>query len=184
MASAQAALDARNARYRLSPGRQSTDEEEAAERVKGRIEQAERAVEKFVTRKLKAVQPGLQKVRPQALEFYHVSLIFKHLPLVSRRGTERAFKKFVPRRPCSRAWKVWDFLIMVLQRLFLSFMRCSMEFGYSFRRVLLVPGYLMTWLSVVVLIPMLPASEAHFWARCKIRPLWSVYPLHQAQFRT
>ncbi len=64
----------RNARYRLSPGRQSTDEDEAAERVKGRIEQAERAVEKFVTRKLKAVQPGLQKVRPQALEFYHVSL--------------------------------------------------------------------------------------------------------------
>ncbi|EIE25017.1 hypothetical protein COCSUDRAFT_40379 [Coccomyxa subellipsoidea C-169] len=63
LASAQAALDARNARYRLSPGRQSTDEEEAAERVKGRIEQAERAVEKFVTRKLKAVQPGLQKAR-------------------------------------------------------------------------------------------------------------------------
>ena len=61
-AAAQAALDARNARYRLSPGRQSTDEEEAAERVKGRIEQAERAVEKFVTRRLKAVQPGLQKV--------------------------------------------------------------------------------------------------------------------------
>lgn len=38
------------------------DEEEAAERVKGRIEQAERAVEKFVARRLKAVQPGLQKV--------------------------------------------------------------------------------------------------------------------------
>jgi hypothetical protein len=62
LAAAQAALDARNARYRLTSGRQSTDEEEAAERVKGRIEQAERAVEKFVSRKLKAVQPGLQKV--------------------------------------------------------------------------------------------------------------------------
>ncbi|KAK9908964.1 hypothetical protein WJX75_005261 [Coccomyxa subellipsoidea] len=63
LAAAQAALDARNARYRLTSGRQSTDEEEAAERVKGRIEQAERAVEKFVSRKLKAVQPGLQKAR-------------------------------------------------------------------------------------------------------------------------
>ncbi len=72
---------------------------------------------------------------------------------------------------------------MILQRLFLSFMRFSIEFGYSLRRVLLVPGSLMTWLSVVVLIPMLPAPEAHFWARCKIQPLWSVYPLHQAQFR-
>ncbi|BDA41254.1 probable mitochondrial proton/calcium exchanger protein at C-terminar half [Coccomyxa sp. Obi] len=60
---AQAALDARNARYRAGQGKQSVDEEEAAERVKGRIEQAERAVEKFVARRLKAVQPGLQKAR-------------------------------------------------------------------------------------------------------------------------
>lgn len=65
---AQAALDARNNRYRLGPLKQSMEEDEAAaeaaaERVKGRIEQAERAVEKFVARRLKAVQPGLQKVR-------------------------------------------------------------------------------------------------------------------------
>ena len=49
------------------------DEEDASERVKDRLEQAERAVEKFVSRRLKAVQPGLQKVnsrhhhQPQAL---------------------------------------------------------------------------------------------------------------------
>ena len=35
---------------------------EAADRVKERLEQAERAVEKFVARRLKAVQPGLEKV--------------------------------------------------------------------------------------------------------------------------
>ena len=35
---------------------------DAPERVKDRLEQAERAVEKFVSRRLKAVQPGLQKV--------------------------------------------------------------------------------------------------------------------------
>ena len=60
---AQAALEARNARYKLSPLRQSGDEEDASERVKDRLEQAERAVEKFVSRRLKAVQPGLQKVQ-------------------------------------------------------------------------------------------------------------------------
>ncbi|CAL8462025.1 g1556 [Coccomyxa elongata] len=60
---AQAALDARNARYRAGQAKQSADDEEAAERVKGRIEQAERAVEKFVARRLKAVQPGLEKAR-------------------------------------------------------------------------------------------------------------------------
>jgi hypothetical protein len=38
------------------------DDEDAGDRVKGRLEQAERAVEKFVTRRLKAVQPGLEKV--------------------------------------------------------------------------------------------------------------------------
>ena len=62
---AQAALEARNARYRVGPGRQSSDEEDAPDRVKDRLEQAERAVEKFVTRRLKAVQPGLEKVSHQ-----------------------------------------------------------------------------------------------------------------------
>ncbi len=59
---AQAALEARNARYKSAMLRQSSDEEDAPERVKDRLEQAERAVEKFVSRRLKAVQPGLQKV--------------------------------------------------------------------------------------------------------------------------
>ena len=62
---AQAALEARNARYKSGLLRQSSDDEEASdasERVKERLEQAERAVEKFVSRRLKAVQPGLEKV--------------------------------------------------------------------------------------------------------------------------
>lgn len=62
---AQSALEARNARYKVVPLRQSTDDsddEEISDRVKDRLEQAERAVEKFVTRRLKAVQPGLEKV--------------------------------------------------------------------------------------------------------------------------
>ncbi len=62
---AQSALEARNARYKIVPLRQSTDDsddEEISDRVKDRLEQAERAVEKFVTRRLKAVQPGLEKV--------------------------------------------------------------------------------------------------------------------------
>ena len=59
---AQAALEARNARCKSGTVRQSADEEDASERVKDRLEQAERAVEKFVSRRLKAVQPGLQKV--------------------------------------------------------------------------------------------------------------------------
>ena len=45
--------------------RQSSDDadaSDASERVKERLEQAERAVEKFVSRRLKAVQPGLEKV--------------------------------------------------------------------------------------------------------------------------
>lgn len=67
---AQAALEARNARYKSGTLRQSADEEDAPERVKDRLEQAERAVEKFVSRRLKAVQPGLQKVNksPRACE--------------------------------------------------------------------------------------------------------------------
>ncbi len=69
---AQAALDARNARYRAGQTKQSVDDEEAAERVKGRIEQAERAVEKFVARRLKAVQPGLEKVGAQWSEIITV----------------------------------------------------------------------------------------------------------------
>ena len=62
---AQAALDVRNARYKSALMRQSSDDDEASdasERVKERLEQAERAVEKFVSRRLKAVQPGLEKV--------------------------------------------------------------------------------------------------------------------------
>ena len=62
---AQAALDVRNARYKSALMRQSSDDDDASdasERVKERLEQAERAVEKFVSRRLKAVQPGLEKV--------------------------------------------------------------------------------------------------------------------------
>ncbi|CAK0783736.1 hypothetical protein CVIRNUC_006935 [Coccomyxa viridis] len=63
---AQAALDVRNARYKSALMRQSSDDDDASdasERVKERLEQAERAVEKFVSRRLKAVQPGLEKAR-------------------------------------------------------------------------------------------------------------------------
>ena len=67
---AQAALEARNARYKSGTVRQSADEEDASERVKDRLEQAERAVEKFVSRRLKAVQPGLQKVDRPSLSPY------------------------------------------------------------------------------------------------------------------
>ena len=62
---AQAALDVRNARYKSALMRQFSDDDDASdasERVKERLEQAERAVEKFVSRRLKAVQPGLEKV--------------------------------------------------------------------------------------------------------------------------
>ena len=81
---AQAALEARNARYRVGPGRQSSDEEDAPDRVKDRLEQAERAVEKFVTRRLKAVQPGLEKVSTPAL-WAHPSPL--HHPFVTCQGS-------------------------------------------------------------------------------------------------
>lgn len=71
---AQAALDARNARYRGGALKLSADEEDTSERVKGRFEQAERAVEKFVARRLKAVQPGLEKVSTDRRRALLVSL--------------------------------------------------------------------------------------------------------------
>ena len=89
---AQAALDARNARYRAGQTKQSVDDEEAAERVKGRIEQAERAVEKFVARRLKAVQPGLEKVG-QVL-----CIPLSLLAVAALIAAERAVEKFVARR--------------------------------------------------------------------------------------
>ena len=46
-----------------SAGGEEEGTAEGADRVKERLEQAERAVEKFVARRLKAVQPGLEKVR-------------------------------------------------------------------------------------------------------------------------
>lgn len=60
---AQAALEARNARYKISALRQSGEDDDASDRVKDKLDQVERAVEKFVSQRLKAVQPGLQKVR-------------------------------------------------------------------------------------------------------------------------
>lgn len=81
---AQAALETRNARYRVGPGRQSSDEEDAPDRVKDRLEQAERAVEKFVTRRLKAVQPGLEKVSTPALRAHSSPL---HHPFMTCQGS-------------------------------------------------------------------------------------------------
>ena len=68
---AQAAMDARNARYRSGAGlisgsamgRSMSEDEDVPERVVGRLGQAERAVEKFVARRLKAVQPAVDKVQ-------------------------------------------------------------------------------------------------------------------------
>ena len=67
-------MDARNARYRsgggsstglisgMGVGRSMSDDEDMPDRVVGRLGQAERAVEKFVARRLKAVQPAVDKV--------------------------------------------------------------------------------------------------------------------------
>lgn len=74
LTAAQAALDARNARHRGGGGgvgyapaaaaaRSMTEEEDMPDRVVGRLGQAEKAVEKFVARRLKAVQPAVDKAR-------------------------------------------------------------------------------------------------------------------------
>jgi len=76
LSAAQAALDARNARYRSGGGAGGAaaaasrgaagEEDDVSERVVGRLGQAEKAVEKFVARRLKAVQPVVDKARPRA----------------------------------------------------------------------------------------------------------------------
>jgi len=74
LTAAQAALDARNARHRgggagigyapaVAAARSMSEEEDMPDRVVGRLGQAEKAVEKFVARRLKAVQPAVDKAR-------------------------------------------------------------------------------------------------------------------------